>query len=74
MQNVQIPHDDALVIHTTVTNFSVKKTLVDTKSVVDILFYHAFKGIKFSMDKFKPCKTTLSSFTGEFVYPAGIIS
>ncbi|KAL0416696.1 UNVERIFIED_CONTAM: hypothetical protein Slati_3501500 [Sesamum latifolium] len=37
-----LPHNDALVISTTISNFWVKKVLVDTGSAADILFFAAF--------------------------------
>ncbi|KAI3469026.1 hypothetical protein Pfo_025689 [Paulownia fortunei] len=35
-------HNDALVISTTVSNFWIKKILVDSRSLADIIFYNAF--------------------------------
>lgn len=39
--DVQTPHDDALVIHPTIVDFGAKRVLLNTGSVVDILFPHA---------------------------------
>lgn len=56
MHNVQVPHDDALVIHATVFNFGIKIVLVDTENAIDMLFSYAFKRKNFSTYRLKPCK------------------
>ncbi|KAI3473671.1 hypothetical protein Pfo_031543, partial [Paulownia fortunei] len=60
------PHNDALVITTTVANFDVARIMVDTGSSVDVLFYEAYK--KMNLDIIlHPVDTTLFGFDGRAV-------
>ncbi|KAI3465163.1 hypothetical protein Pfo_021826 [Paulownia fortunei] len=60
-------HNDALVISTTLSNFWVKKILVDSGSSANIIFYNAF--LKFDIDnaQLSPVNTPLTGFGGEVV-------
>ncbi|XP_038687492.1 uncharacterized protein LOC119986871 [Tripterygium wilfordii] len=73
-EDVQDPHDDALVIEAVIANFTVRKVLVDNGSVANILFYHAFQEMKISEDKLKTFSKPLYRFVGESIVPKGIIS
>ncbi|XP_038704809.1 uncharacterized protein LOC120000766 [Tripterygium wilfordii] len=68
------PHDDALVVEAVITNFTVKKVLVDNGRAADILFYHAFREMKISEDKLKSFLVPLYGFAGESIIPKGVIS
>ncbi|KAL0378308.1 UNVERIFIED_CONTAM: hypothetical protein Sradi_3136300 [Sesamum radiatum] len=54
------PHNDALVISATVSNFWVKKVLVDTGSAADILFFTAFSQMGIGLDMLTKVNTPLS--------------
>ncbi|XP_077222110.1 uncharacterized protein LOC143855951 [Tasmannia lanceolata] len=43
LNNVILPHNDALVITMLIANFETPKILVDNRSSAAILYYHAFK-------------------------------
>ncbi|XP_077249135.1 uncharacterized protein LOC143888575 [Tasmannia lanceolata] len=43
LDNLLLPHDDALAITMLVANWELKKILVDNGSSADILYYHALK-------------------------------
>ncbi|XP_012829928.1 PREDICTED: uncharacterized protein LOC105951081 [Erythranthe guttata] len=60
-------HVDALVVTTSVTNFLVKKILVDGGSSADIMYLHTFKHLGIDNARFSPITTPLKGFTGEGV-------
>ncbi|KAL0378353.1 UNVERIFIED_CONTAM: hypothetical protein Sradi_3140800 [Sesamum radiatum] len=68
------PHNDALVISATVSNFWVKKVLVDTGSAADILFFAAFSQMGIGMDMLTKVNTPLVGFNGSVVEPMGEIA
>ncbi|KAL0416062.1 UNVERIFIED_CONTAM: hypothetical protein Slati_3438100 [Sesamum latifolium] len=68
------PHNDALVISTTMSNFWVKKVLVDTGSAADILFFAAFSQMGIGVDMLTMVNTPLVGFNGSIVEPLGEIS
>ena len=39
---IQTPHDDAVVVSTTIANYDVKRILVNNGSSTNILFYSIF--------------------------------
>ncbi|KAI3455044.1 hypothetical protein Pfo_011707 [Paulownia fortunei] len=47
MKRLQAPHNDVLVITTTMTNFDVAKVMVDMGSSIDVLLYEAYKKMNF---------------------------
>ena len=42
IQEVQLPHDDPVVVSAVIANFDVKQILIDNGSSVDVLLYDAF--------------------------------
>ena len=73
LRGLHLPHDDALVISTTIANFNVQRILVDNGSFVDILFISAFDKIKIGRDKLHPFHTFLVRFRGNTTHPLGWI-
>ncbi|KAL0402298.1 UNVERIFIED_CONTAM: hypothetical protein Slati_4259700 [Sesamum latifolium] len=63
------PHNDALVISATVSNFWVKKVLVDTGSAADILFFTAFSQMGIGVEMLMKVNTPLVGFNGRVVEP-----
>ncbi|KAK1278997.1 hypothetical protein QJS04_geneDACA014462 [Acorus gramineus] len=69
-----MPHSDALVITLHITNYDVKRILVDTGNLVDILFMQPFlkMGLKHSI--LEPVSNTLIAFNGIQTVLIGCIS
>ncbi|KAL0448502.1 UNVERIFIED_CONTAM: hypothetical protein Slati_1406600 [Sesamum latifolium] len=67
-------NNDAIVISATVSNFWVKKILIDSGSSADILFHGAFAQMGIDSKKLIPVNTPLTSFSGDIVEPLGEIS
>ena len=64
LRGLHIPHDDALVISTTITNFNVQRIRVDNGSSTDILFISAFVKIGIGQDGLHPFHTPLVRIGG----------
>ena len=62
LRGLHLPHDDALVISTTIVNFNVQRILVDNGSSVDILFISSFDKMKIGRDRIQPFHTPLVRF------------
>ncbi|XP_077226391.1 uncharacterized protein LOC143859619 [Tasmannia lanceolata] len=73
LNNLILPHDDALVITMLVANWELKKILVDNGSSADILYYHAFKQMMIGDDGLRPANSDLFGFSGEVVKVEGQI-
>ncbi|XP_077249101.1 uncharacterized protein LOC143888533 [Tasmannia lanceolata] len=73
LDNLILPHDDALVITMLVANWELKKILVGNGSSVDILYYHAFKQMMIGDDRLRPANSDLFHFLGEVVKVEGQI-
>ncbi|XP_077232284.1 uncharacterized protein LOC143868246 [Tasmannia lanceolata] len=71
LDNLILPHDDALVITMLVANWELKKILVDNGSSADILYYHAFKQMMIGDECLKPANSYLFGFSGEIVKVEG---
>ncbi|GAV60876.1 hypothetical protein CFOL_v3_04404 [Cephalotus follicularis] len=53
--------------------FTMKRILIDSGSLVDILYKHEFDQLRTSTDQLRPVKTHLVGFVGEMVHPLGSI-
>ncbi|KAL2457335.1 Ribonuclease H [Abeliophyllum distichum] len=53
LDGVSLPHDDALVITGDIADFDVRKVLVDTSSVANVMSWEAFKGLKIPTDQLR---------------------
>ncbi|XP_077212813.1 uncharacterized protein LOC143847913 [Tasmannia lanceolata] len=73
LDNLILPHDNALVITMLVANWELMKILVDNGSSADILYYHAFKQMMIGDDRLKPANSDLFCFSGEIVKVEGQI-
>ncbi|XP_077222189.1 uncharacterized protein LOC143856032 [Tasmannia lanceolata] len=71
LNNLILPHDDALVITILVANWDLKKILVDNGSSADILYYLAFKQMLIGDDRLKPVNSNLFGFSREIVKVEG---
>ncbi|GAV64621.1 LOW QUALITY PROTEIN: hypothetical protein CFOL_v3_08139, partial [Cephalotus follicularis] len=71
-KGVRLSHDDPVVV-TLVELFTMKKILIDSRSLADILYKHAFDQLRIPADQLRPVKTPLMGFAGEMVHPLGSI-
>ncbi|GAV63016.1 hypothetical protein CFOL_v3_35654, partial [Cephalotus follicularis] len=72
-EGVRLPHNDPVVVTLMVELFTTKRILIDSGSLADILYKHAFDQLRILVDQLKPVKTPLVGFTGEMVNPLGSI-
>ncbi|XP_073152672.1 uncharacterized protein [Henckelia pumila] len=69
-----VEHNDALVVSATISNFWVKKMLVDSGSSADIIFLNAFVKMGIDNAQLTPISTPLVGFFGEVVEALGEIT
>ncbi|RWW12327.1 hypothetical protein GW17_00024011 [Ensete ventricosum] len=62
-------HDNALVISVCVGNALVKRVMVDTGSLADILYNDAFQKLTLTMANRSLMSSTLTTFTGDSIAP-----
>ncbi|XP_073049427.1 uncharacterized protein [Primulina eburnea] len=67
-------HNDALVIPATISNFWVRKILVDSGSSADIIFYSTFVKLGIDNALLAPVNTPLVGFAGEVVEALGEVT
>ena len=67
VRRIQTPHDDAVVVSTTIANYGVKRILVDNRSSIDILFYSIFFRMRLPTDRLRGVLTSLVGFTGDAI-------
>ncbi|GAV78896.1 LOW QUALITY PROTEIN: hypothetical protein CFOL_v3_22361, partial [Cephalotus follicularis] len=72
-EGVRLPHDDPVVVTLLVKLFTMKRILIDSGSLADILYKHAFD-LRIPADHLKPVKTPLVSFASETIHPLGSIN
>ncbi|GAV75379.1 LOW QUALITY PROTEIN: hypothetical protein CFOL_v3_18858, partial [Cephalotus follicularis] len=72
-EGVRLPHDDPVVITLLVELFAMKRILIDSGSLADIIYKHAFD-LRIPADQLKPVKTALVGFAGETIHPLGSIN
>ena len=68
------PHDDPLVIMILIEGFNTRKVLVDNGSSADIIYLSAFQQLKLDQRRLRPFDSPLVSFSGDKVYPKGIVT
>ena len=68
------PHNDPLVIMLTIEGFNTKRILVDNGSSADIIYLPAFQQLKLDPKRLRPFDSPLVSFSGDRVYPRGIVT
>ena len=67
------PHNDPLVIITTIGNMNIHRTLVDNDSSVDILYLEAYEQMGHRLHQLTPTPTPLYEFNGDSLTPIGSI-
>ena len=73
-RGVKQPHNDPLVIMLTIEGFNTKKILVDNGSFVDIIYLPMFQKLKLDPRRLHPFDSPFVSFSGDMVYPMGIVT
>ena len=73
VRGVRQPHNDPLVIMLTIEGFNTKRILVDNGSFVDI-YLPIFQQLKLDPERLCPFDSPLVSFSGDKVYPKGIVT
>ena len=67
------PHNDPLVIMLNIVGFNTKRVLVDNGNSADIIYLLAFQQLKLDSKRLRPFESPLVSFSGDRVYPRGIV-
>ena len=73
-RGVKQPHDDPLVIMLTIKGFNNRRILVDNGSSANIIYLSVFQQLKLDSRKLRPFNSPLVSFSGDKVYPKGIVT
>jgi len=73
-QGLTQPYDDPLVIMLMIKGFNTRGVLVDNRSSVDIIYLSTFQQLKVDLKKLRPFESPLISFSGDKVYPRGIMT
>nr|XP_023918429.1 uncharacterized protein LOC112029980 [Quercus suber] len=73
-RGVKQPHNDPLVIMLTIEKFNTKRVLVDNGSSADIIYFFAFQQLKLDPKRMHPFDSPLISFSGDSVYPKGVMT
>ena len=73
-KGVKQPHNDPLVIMLNIEGFNTKRILVDNDSSADIIYLLAFQQLKLDPKRLHPFDSPLVSFSGDKVYPKGIVT
>ena len=66
--------DDPLVIMLIIEGFNNRRILADNGSSMDIIYLSAFQQLKLATGRLHPFDSLLVSFSGDRVYPKGIVT
>ena len=67
-------HDDPLVIMLVIEGFNTGRILVDNGSSTNIIYLSNFQQLKLDLGRLLPLDSPFISFSGDRVYPKGIVS
>ena len=73
-RGVKQSYDDPLVIMLMIERFNTKKVLVDNGSLADIIYLSTFQQLKVDPKRLRSFESPLVSFSGDKVYPWGIVT
>ena len=73
-RGVKQPHNDPLVIMLNIKGFNTKRILMDNDSSASIIYLPAFQQLKLDPRRLRPFDSPLVSFSGDRVYPRGIVT
>ena len=68
------PNDDPLVIMIMIEGFNTRRVLVDNGSLADIIYLSAFQQLQLDPKRLRPFESPPVSFSGDKVYPRGIVT
>nr|XP_023901278.1 uncharacterized protein LOC112013123 [Quercus suber] len=71
---IKQPHNDPLVIMLEIEGFKTRRVLVDNGSSADIMYMMAYQQLRLDPKKLRPFNSPLVSFSGDKIYPRGIVS
>ncbi|KAJ8615907.1 hypothetical protein MRB53_035279 [Persea americana] len=74
LEDVELPHNDALVLTLKLQNFLVQRALVDPGSSSEVLYYDCFKKLGLKDEDLQTARTPLVGFSSKPVYPKGRVS
>ena len=74
VRGVKQPHDDPLVIMLTIEGFNTRRILVDNGSSMNIIYLSTFQQLKLDPGRLCPFESPIVSFSGDRVYPKGIVT
>ena len=63
-----------IVIMLVIEGFNTTRILMDNGSLVDIIYLSAFQQLKLDPGRLRPFDSSLISFSGDKVYPKGIVT
>ncbi|XP_073033912.1 uncharacterized protein [Primulina eburnea] len=73
LKGVNLPHNDALIIHARVANYEILRVFVDSGSSVNVIFKDVFMQMDLQGYHLEAIETALFGFAGYVVYPEGEI-
>ncbi|XP_052181967.1 uncharacterized protein LOC127794761 [Diospyros lotus] len=73
-KNVHWPHNDALVIQAWIDNAEVQRIMVNTGSLVNVMYRACFDQMGLGLEQLSSSPELLYGFTGDVVVPIGNIS
>ena len=62
MEEIEFPHNDALVVTLRVANSMVKRVMIDEGNSADVLFWSTFKRMKLDEKEIQPNPTPIYAF------------
>ncbi|XP_023873740.1 uncharacterized protein LOC111986342 [Quercus suber] len=71
---IKQPYDDPLVIILEVEGFATRRVLVDNGSLADIMYMTAYQKLKLDPKRLRSFNSPLVSFSGDKIYPRGIVT
>ncbi|XP_058189237.1 uncharacterized protein LOC131306824 [Rhododendron vialii] len=71
---IQMPHDDPMVITIVVVNYLMRRVLINSGSLANILYLHAYDQLKVGRERLRPMTSPLVGFAGTPIYPTGQIA
>ena len=73
-RGVKQPYGDPLVIMLMIGRFNTRRILVDNGSSADIIYLSTFQQLRVDLKRLHPFESPLVSFSGDRVYPKGIVT
>lgn len=71
LEGVTTPHEDALVIRATITNYDIARVFMDLGGSINILFKEAFNQMQIDPFELRPLSTSLFGFASHEMCPLG---